>query len=414
MIQYPLLGAVTRTWTVSEVNRYLRETIEGDYRLQDLWVAGEVSNLSRPASGHLYFTIKDSTGTLGCVMWKPNVLRQWPLPENGQAVEVHGKLSVYEAGGRYQLYADEIHAVGAGTLYQDFEALKRRLEGEGLFDPARKRSLPSWPRRIGLVTSPAGAALRDILKTLRRRFPLAEVVLSPTPVQGEEAPARIVAALQALNHVSHPEVILLARGGGSLEDLWAFNDERVARAIAASKAPVVTGVGHETDFTIADFVADLRAPTPTAAAVLATPDLAEVRSRFSSLLAALAESLAALVRESRWGLAAQVARLRGLSPAARLLSFRQRVDELGLRTAAEIKHSLRLRRERLNGLVQRMQGVSPAGVLARGYALVTEAKTGRVVRSAAQVGPGDRVEVRVSDGAFGAEVTETSNVKRDA
>ncbi len=414
MIQYPLFGAATRIWTVSEVNRYLRETIEGDYRLQDLWVAGEVSNLSRPASGHLYFTIKDSTGALGCVMWKPNVQRQWPLPENGQAVEVHGKLSVYEAGGRYQLYADEIHPVGAGTLYQEFEALKRRLEEEGLFDPAQKRPLPAWPSRIGLVTSPSGAALRDILRTLRRRFSLAEAVLCPTPVQGEEAPPRIVAALQALNRVSHPDVILLARGGGSLEDLWAFNDERVARAIAASEAPVITGVGHETDFTIADFVADLRAPTPTAAAVLATPDLVEVKERLASALARLAEGLSNRLQVGRWAMRALLAQLRGLSPARQLLSARQRVDELSLRAGSQMAHGLRLRRERLKGLAQALQGVSPAGVLARGFALVTEARTGAVVRSVQQVRPGDLVDVRVSDGAFGAEVTEKPNVMRDA
>jgi exodeoxyribonuclease VII large subunit len=264
-------------WTVSDLTRYLRELLENDFNLQDLWVEGEVSNISRPSSGHLYFTLKDAGASLRCVMWRNAVLRQAYLPGDGEAVEVHGAIGVYEAGGIYQLYADLLRPAGEGALFQEFLRLKARLEAEGLFDPARKRPLPAWPATIGIVTSPTGAALRDMLDTTRRRFPLARVVLAPTPVQGDEAPAGIVSALERLNRLVGPALILLARGGGSIEDLWAFNDERVVRAVVASQAPVITGVGHETDFTLADFAADLRAPTPTAAAELATPDQAELR-----------------------------------------------------------------------------------------------------------------------------------------
>ncbi len=258
-------------WTVSNLTRHLRQLLEGDPDLQGIWVEGEISNLSRPASGHIYFTLKDSAAALRCVMWKTDASRLRVNLQEGMAIEAHGSLGIYEVAGQYQLYADILRPVGEGALFQEFLRLKALLEAEGLFDPARKRAIPSSPRRIGIVTSSTGAALRDILNTLRRRMPLAEVILAPTPVQGEEAPLKIVAALRSLNRVVKPDVILLARGGGSIEDLWAFNDERVVRAISrVPGAPVITGVGHETDFTLADFAADLRAPTPTAAAELAT------------------------------------------------------------------------------------------------------------------------------------------------
>ena len=258
-------------WTVTDLTRYLRQLLEADSSLQGVWVQGEISNLSRPSSGHIYFTLKDSGASLRCVMWRNEAARLRFAPQDGMAIEAHGSISIYEAGGQYQLYADILRPLGEGALYQEFLRLKALLEAEGLFDPARKRSIPEFPRRIGIVTSPTGAALRDMLNTLRRRLPLAEVILAPTPVQGDEAPPGIVAALRSLNRVAAPDVILLARGGGSIEDLWAFNDERVVRAVTESAAPVITGVGHETDFTLADFAADLRAPTPTAAAELATP-----------------------------------------------------------------------------------------------------------------------------------------------
>jgi exodeoxyribonuclease VII large subunit len=258
-------------WSVTELTRRVRLLLDTDPELQDAWVQGELSNLSRPASGHVYFTLKDSGASLRCVMWKTDAARLRVAVQDGMAVEAHGHVSVYEAGGQYQLYVDTLKPAGEGALYAEFLRLKALLEAEGLFDAARKRSIPDLPRRIGIVTSATGAALRDILNTLRRRLPLLEVVLAASPVQGDEAPAALALALAELNRVAEPDVILLARGGGAIEDLWAFNDERVVRAVIASRAPVICGVGHETDFTLADFAADLRAPTPTAAAEMATP-----------------------------------------------------------------------------------------------------------------------------------------------
>jgi exodeoxyribonuclease VII large subunit len=401
MTQLPLFQ--TPSWSVTDLTRYLRQILENDRQLQDIWVLGEVSNFSRPSSGHVYFTLKDETSSLRCVMWRTSVARQAFIPREGDAVEVHGSLGIYEVSGTYQLYADLIRPTGDGILYQEFLRLKARLEAEGLFNPERKRPIPRWPRRIGIVTSPTGAALRDMLNTIRRRFPLVQVILAPTPVQGDEAPAGIVSALKALNRLVEPDVILLARGGGSIEDLWAFNDERVARAIAGSQAPVISGVGHETDFTIADFAADLRAPTPTAAAELATPHQADLRQSLQDILLRLERSAAASLVLPRWKLNELDRRLLMVSPAARIRSDRQRLDELSHGAQVAVLHSLRLRRERLLGFQQRLQGLSPQAVLKRGYAIV-EHLDGRLVQRVSQVSQGDSLKVRVSDGGFDVRV----------
>jgi exodeoxyribonuclease VII large subunit len=250
--------------SVSDVTRYLRDLFDSDDILRDVWVQGEISNFTRAASGHIYMTLKDAGAALRCVIWRTTAQRLQVAMQNGLAVEAHGAISIYERDGAYQLYIDALRPAGEGLLYQEFLRLKARLEAEGLFDEARKRPIPTFPRRIGLVTSPTGAALQDMLNTLRHRYPLAEVILAPSAVQGLEAPAELVRAIGALNRGTPPDVIILARGGGSLEDLWAFNDESVVRAVASSQAPIITGVGHETDFTLADFAADLRAPTPPA------------------------------------------------------------------------------------------------------------------------------------------------------
>jgi exodeoxyribonuclease VII large subunit len=402
MTQIPLFQpSPPPSWSVAELTRYLRDLLESDANLQDLWVQGEVSNFSRPASGHLYFTLKDEKAALKCVMWRNAVLRQGFLPRDGDAIEVHGTISVYEVSGQYQLYADLIRPAGEGVLYQEFLRLKARLESEGLFDPARKRPIPKWPRRIGIVTSPTGAALRDMLNTLRRRYPLVEVILAPTPVQGEEAPPNIVEAIRALNEVIHPEVILVARGGGSIEDLWAFNDERVARAIAASQAPIITGVGHETDFTIADFAADLRAPTPTAAAELATPNRDDLHASLADQGERLGRTIQAVVSSQRWELSSLQNRLQLRSPQARLRTDRQRLDDLARRAEMGVLHSLQLRHAHLAGLDQRLGSLSPLAVLGRGFAVVSHFD-GQVVHSVRQVQPGDELKVRVSDGQFTA------------
>jgi len=403
MEQLALFDASPR-WTVSDLTRHLRQMLEADPDLQGIWVQGEISNLSRPSSGHIYFTLKDTGASLRCVMWKTEAARLRFAPQDGMAIEAHGSLGIYEVAGQYQLYADSLRPMGEGALYQEFLRLKALLEAEGLFDEARKRPIPASPRRIGIVTSPTGAALRDILNTLRRRMPLAEVTLAPAPVQGEEAPLALVAALQRLNRVVAPEVILLSRGGGSIEDLWAFNDERVVRAVSESQAPVITGVGHETDFTLADFAADLRAPTPTAAAELATTiTVLDLRQTLIEMAQILTGSMGALFERQHNLLEGFQSGLRFYSPIRRVQTERQRVDELSRRGNAAQAHRLELAAARLMGLENRLTALSPMAVLQRGYAVVTKNK--RVVTSKSQVQVGDALRVRVRDGEFDARVS---------
>ena len=404
--QLNLFGGQTRSepFTISQLTATIRRLIEDEPVLGDLWVEGEVSNFSRASSGHCYFTLKDAGAQLPCVMWRNVAQSLGTLPGGGDLVLAHGRVGVYEAGGRYQFYVDRLQPAGMGSLYLAFEQLKQRLEVEGLFDPERKRPLPPFPRRIGVVTSPTAAALQDILNVLNRRYPLVEVLLSPTQVQGEAAPPQIVAALEALNGRDDVDVIVVARGGGSLEDLWAFNDERVARAVAGSRLPVVCGVGHETDFSLADFAADVRAPTPSAAAELVVPDRAELVAQVAGVALALARQLRRSIEERRWALAGQARALTHLSPTAQLAQARQRVDDLAIRVEAAVRHDLALRRERLGGLAGQLAGVSPLGTLERGYAVVRQRETGAVVRSTQQVTAGETLDVRVADGEFEAQV----------
>jgi exodeoxyribonuclease VII large subunit len=393
-------------YTVSQVTAYIKSLFAGDVLLTDVWLSGEVSGFTQASSGHCYFTLKDAGAVLKAVIWRTQAGRL-ALPRNGDAVTVHGYISVYEQGGAYQLYVDHLEGAGVGRLWLEFERLKARLAAEGLFDDARKRPIPARPSRLGIVTSPTAAALRDILRTLAARTPLAEVILAPTPVQGADAPPGIVAALAALNRWSREQepldAIILARGGGSLEELWAFNDERVARAIAASDVPVITGVGHETDFTIADFVADLRAPTPTGAATLAAPDGRELRAAVAGLLSQAERQLGGRLAVERTRVENLARRLRRVSPAARLATDRQRVDDLTRRVGLALAGRLRHERERVRGQGLRLAALDPRGVLARGYAIVTAAD-GAVIYSVAQAAPGAAITVRVADGAFDARV----------
>jgi len=402
MSQLPLFEPPV--WGVSDLNRHIRILLEADPDLQDLWVQGEVSNFSRPRSGHWYFTLKDAGAALRCVMWRNAARRQPYIPQDGEAVEVHGGVSVYESGGVYQLYADEIRPAGRGGLYEQFLRLKARLEAEGLFDPQRKRPVPRWPQRVGIVTSATGAALRDMLHTLKRRYPLVEVLLAPAAVQGEAAPAGIVRALERLQGLQPPpDVILVARGGGSIEDLWAFNDERVVRAVAACRVPVISGVGHETDFTLTDFAADLRAPTPTAAAELAVPDQRELRAALDELrrrLYALTRAQAALRRGALQQIAA---RLEQASPLRFIRTQQQRVDELSERLTLLTRHRLALERAAVENAALRLRTLDPQNVLRRGYALVTDSR-GALVRSAGQPRPGERLHIRLHDGSFPVRV----------
>jgi exodeoxyribonuclease VII large subunit len=386
-------------WTVSELTRYVRELFEIDYRLQDLEVTGEISNFSRARSGHLYFTLKDDAAQLKCVMWRSSAERLPFQPGDGDAVIARGRLSVYEAGGVYQLYAESLTPAGRGNLALAFEQLKERLAAEGLFDTERKRPIPAFPRKIGIVTSPDAAALRDILHVLQRRCPLVEVLVAPTLVQGPEAPAQIVRALQWLDGRSDIDTIIIARGGGSIEDLWAFNDEQVARAIAAAQHPVISGVGHETDFTIADFVADERASTPSAAAERSVPDLSEM----NVLVHERRQRLTAVMQRRLQQHQVEVAQLRRtlnhLSPRVRLENNRQRIDGLNGRLEQAMQRRLERIRARLALAQTGLAAVGPAATLKRGYAIVRR-EDGQIVRTVTAVAPGDKLEVQVVDGEF--------------
>ncbi len=386
-----------QTWTVSDLTAHIKALILSDDVLRDVWIQGEVSNFVRYSSGHCYFSLKDAGATLSCVMWRSVADSLPALPQNGDQVLAHGHVNVYEARGAYQLYVDYIQPAGVGDLHAEFERLKSRLEAEGLFAAERKRPLPRWPKRIGVVTSPHGAALRDIVRVIRSRFPNVEIVLSPTLVQGSEAPPQIVRALDALIQYGRVDVIVLARGGGSLEDLWAFNDERVARAIARSPIPVVSGVGHETDFTIADFVADVRAPTPSAAAAAVVPDGKDLDRQLRAYESRLTQLVRAYVEERRQHLLAEERALRVYSPQARVEVARQNVDDLTARLHRVVQHQLTFARAQVKGWEDRLEALSPLRVLERGYALIHRAD-GSLVTSVHQVGSGEHVWIRLRDG----------------
>ena len=402
-------------FTVSALNAYLRELLETDEVLQDLWVRGEISNFSQPRSGHLYFTLKDSESAMRCVMWKPSAMRLRFTPTDGMLVEAHGAMSIYPAQGQVQLYVDALRPAGEGALYQEFLRLRAQLEAEGLFDPSRKRPLPRLPKHIGVVTSATGAALHDILQTLNRRLPTLRVTVAPTSVQGVEAPAGIIAALKRLNSLPDLDLIILARGGGSIEDLWAFNDEGVARAIFASRYPVISGVGHETDFTIADFVADLRAPTPTGAAELATPiTKEELRAALQGAEAQLTELINRQLEDLKQALQLAQSELRRSSPLLRILNNIQRLDELQGRLERAIQQQLQRKQNNLANASDRLASLNPQAVLKRGYAIITDQATGQIISHTRQAVPWQPVWLQVQDGSIPAQITPpTKENKKD-
>lgn len=394
-----------RIFRVSELTSYLRELFESNDNLYDCWIAGEVSNLSQSGSGHYYFTIKDRDAQLRCVLFRQQAIWQTVLPANGAAVVAHGRVSLYEATGNLQFYVDMLQEEGQGVLFLAFEQLKTALEAQGLFAEERKRSIPALPRRIGLVTSPQAAALQDILNVLSRRYPLAEVVLSPTPVQGEGAARQIAGAIGALNALEDEEavdVIIVARGGGSIEELWAFNEEVVARAAYASRIPVISGVGHETDFTIIDYVADLRAPTPSAAAELATPDIEELKVTAEAWRRVLVNDMRGRLAIAWDELESEREHLQRLSPMWQVDSDKQRVGAMASSLSTYLSHRLTLERERIKSARGRLDALSPLQILKRGYAIVRDLDTGKIVSSMRDTEPNHLLEVRVSDGAFGA------------
>ena len=401
-----------RIYRIGQITGYIKGLMEEDDLLQDLWLEGEISNWRPYPSGHIYFSLKDESAAINAVLWRPYAAALAFRPRDGDGVLAHGYISVYEARGVYQLYVDELRRAGEGLQALELERLKKQLAAEGLFEAARKRPLPSYPRRLGVVTSPAGAAWRDICRVLARRYPLVEVRLAPAAVQGAEAPEQIVNALRLLAQHGEADAIIIARGGGSAEDLWAFNDEGVARAIAASPVPVIAGVGHEIDWTVADLVADVRAPTPSAAAEIAVPDrselLALVDQRRASLVAALNTRFAQARLE--WGREREA--LRRASPQGLINSGRQRLDGLQHRMQMAVRHALALRRAHLQAAHARLTSLSPLATLERGYALVSRQEDGRVVRSVRQATPGAALRVRVADGEFPARAEEVSGGPR--
>jgi len=394
-----------RILRVTDLNRRVRALLDGDPALADVWVEGEVSQPSYPPSGHCFFTLKDAASQVKAVLFREELARATIRPEHGMQVICHGKVRAYEPQGTYQVYVESITPAGAGDLHQQYEALRARLAAEGLFEAGRKRALPRWPRRIGVVTSPVGVVWRDIGNVLRRRYPIGELVLSPSIVQGPTAAGAIVRALERLVAEQGVDLVILARGGGSLEDLWSFNDERVVRAVVASPVPVVVGVGHESDVTLADFAADLRAPTPSAAAEQAVPDLAQFPAILDRLRDRASAALVGRLADRRGFLSQEGRALGRLLPdtsaarqrAAELLDRGHRA--LGGRTARE--------RATLTGLADGLRALSPVATLERGYA-VARLGDGSIVRDPRQVSVGDGLEVVVARGTLSTRVETTS------
>ena len=440
-------------YTVSQLSREARLLLEQAFPA--LWVTGEISNLARPASGHLYFSLKDAQAQVRCAMFRSSGRALRFRPDNGQQVVVRARVSLYEVRGDFQLIVEHMEPAGDGLLLRRFEELKKRLAAEGLFDERHKQPLPPLPRRIGVITSPTGAAIRDILHVLGRRFPAIPVVIYPVQVQGEQAKHDIVAALATAAARGECDVLILARGGGSLEDLWAFNEEIVARAIHACPIPIIAGVGHEIDFTIADLVADVRAPTPSGAAELAVPDWREWLRNLASLERHARSAVQATLQQVRARHGQLAARLRRSHPGLVLRQRSQRLDELGQRLRAAVQHCLQLQRLRIahaaSGLrrgapvgtirhcaerVMRcrlrlagamrvelsargqrfavaaagLQAVSPLRTLERGYAIVRDPQTGRIIRRARELSAGQEISGTLSEGGFDAVV---SRVRRD-
>jgi exodeoxyribonuclease VII large subunit len=389
-------------YSVSKLNREVRMLLESG--VGQIWVQGEVSNLARPSSGHWYFSLKDRDAQLRCAMFRArNSLARF-APREGQAVIAYGRVSLYEPRGDYQLLIEHLEDAGLGALQRAFEELKARLAAEGLFATQRKRPLPLVPRRIGVITSPTGAAIRDILHILARRFPAAAVLIYPVPVQGAAAAPAISAALDLASARAECDVLILSRGGGSLEDLWAFNDERVARAIHRCALPVVTGIGHEIDFTIADFVADVRAPTPSGAAELVVPDGGSWLQRLSQLGARFAAGMRRQLLHENTRFAAIMRRLQQAHPGARLAHYSQRLDELEGRLQFALQAGLAAYSARLEGAARALQGVSPLATLGRGFAVITRASDGALVTAAAQLSVGETFDATLAQGSLRAVV----------
>ena len=391
--------------TVTELTSHIKGVLEHDPMLDGITVSGEISNYKTYPSGHHYFSLKDAESSVRCVMFRASAQRLRFRPENGMSVAVTGRIAVYPRDGAYQLYCTSLAPIGTGDLFAAFEQLKSRLASEGLFDPSHKKPIPRLPDRIAVITSPAGAAIRDILRILKARWPSSDVCILPVRVQGVEAPEEIAEAIRYANKWQVADVIITGRGGGSIEDLWAFNDERVARAIYASEIPVISAVGHEPDVTISDFVADLRAATPSNAAELAVPDRSEVRELLSDREIRLTRTMNSLLQRNRTMLNAYAQRRALTDPSGYLSLKRMDLDraQRSLLTAGE--KLVMERRHRMAASASALDAMSPLKVLARGYAVVCD-ESGTVVRSVADTNEGDALHVRVSDGSLKCTVDE--------
>ena len=379
--------------TVSQINGYIKKILDGNVILNDIWIKGELSNFKLHYSGHIYATLKDSGGVLKAVMFKSAAQKLAFVPEDGMKVLARGRISVYEAGGAYQLYINEMIPDGVGDLYIAFEQMKKRLSEEGLFNEEFKKPIPQYPETVGVITAPTGAAVRDIINVITRRYPYAKILLYPALVQGAEAAASVCAGIELFNRLKNADVLIVGRGGGSIEDLWAFNEEPVARAIFASAIPIISAVGHETDFTIADFVADLRAPTPSAAAELCVPSQIELMSRIASDSLRLKNYITKLLEN----LALRVARFKLQDPNRQLDELRQRVDDAARCAAHCAEVALLNKRRQLAESTAKLDALSPLKVMARGFSVASGAD-GHIIRSKSELSEGDRISLRLSDG----------------
>ena len=394
---------MSNIYTVSQVNQYIKALLDRDRELTALYVRGEISNYKAYPSGHHYFSLKDGEGAIRCVMFKREAMSLRFRPENGMKVIAFGRVAVFPRDGQYQLYCSALTPEGVGDLHLAFEQLKQKLYAEGLFDPAHKKPIPRFPKRIGLITSSAGAAVRDMLRILGARWPMAEVFVLPVRVQGVEAPGEICAAIAWANQHQVADLIITGRGGGSMEDLWAFNDENVARTIYHSAIPVISAVGHEPDVTISDFVADLRAATPSNAAELAVPDQNEVAVWLRQMEGRLAQAMGRRLESARRDLD-RAARCRALQdPMTYVDDKRMVLDYQREKLAAGLSQALNRERQRFGALASKLDALSPLKVLGRGYA-IPRREDGSVVRSTGDVAPGDRVKLRVADGEINCQV----------
>lgn len=390
--------------SVSELTAYLKSLVDSDDALRSIAVHGELSNVKRASNGALYFTLKDEKATLSCVMFQRETARLRFLPVEGMQVVAFGSISIYPKGGSYQLYTGAIEPLGVGALYKAYEQLKEKLQKEGLFDPAHKKPLPRMPMKIALVTSPTGAAVRDMIRVLGKRFPLAKILVCPVPVQGDGAAEEIARAIRFLSERNPVELIILGRGGGSIEDLWAFNEEVLARAVYACSIPIISAVGHEPDVTIVDFVADLRAATPSNGAELAVPDQSEIRTELKKMDYHVTSSLNDAVTRLRTRLASLASRRSLATPLYRVNENRMRLDHLEKETGAAFESILTERRNRFLRLSTATEAYSPLGVLKRGYGIASI--KGRPLSRAADVSRGDVIDVRLSEGSLVCRVEE--------